>query len=127
MFAREVCRAARYWTLELGKNFTPGGTRPDSIDSGHLVFSTFAKHLEELIVIEEFAIVFHPDISEGHRILFIFRSMFSAGGVNAVQRENTCWGRGGEGLGKWELGVTCHVHVVTGRRGATIVRKGLRK
>jgi len=118
VFAREVCRAARYWTLELGKNFTPGGTRPDSIDSGRVVFSgTLAKHLEELIAIDEFGIVFHPGIPEGHRI------MSSAGGVNAGQRESTCWGHG-EGLGKWELGVTCHI---PRRRGATIVRKGLRK
>jgi len=112
VFVREVCRAAHYWTFELGMNFTPGGTRPDSIDSGHLVFSTLAKHLDKLIVIEESGIVFHPGIPEGHRI------MSSAGGVNARQRETMCWRGGGE------LGVTCHI---PRRRGATMTRKSLRK
>ena len=84
VFAREVCPAVYYWTLELGRTFTPRSTGPDSIESGHLVLSTFAKYIEELGVIDEFATLFHPGVSEGCRT---FRSMFSDGGVGAVRRE----------------------------------------
>ncbi len=74
VFAREVCPAVYYWTLELGRTFTPRSTGPDSIESGHLVLSTFAKYIEELGVIDEFATLFHPGVSEGCRT---FRSMRS--------------------------------------------------